>query len=215
MIMICSVDCQFFISVLKKLHPRATCHQSLQNNCCIGSFSCCFGAKVCAYGKCSLICVSAETHSISWILATLEIAPLLCVSSCCRRSFFPLLPVRNLMEVLVGMSDLLMLWSAGTLRMSQKCSCCVFIRFRLPLAVVHYSEPCIDGQLCGLVAQCEHTIPSAHIVVFTSVMSEVLWRRADLCALAEPVCYGKCPSTTVLWVRFFALPSRRNISITH
>lgn len=89
MIMICSVDCQFFISVLKKLHPRATCHQSLQNNCCIGSFSCCFGAKVCAYGKCSLICVSAETHSISWILATLEIAPLLCVSSCCRRSFFP------------------------------------------------------------------------------------------------------------------------------
>lgn len=30
--------------------------------------------------------------------------------------FFPLLPMRNLMEVLVGTSDLLMLWSAGMLR---------------------------------------------------------------------------------------------------
>lgn len=51
----------------------------------------------------------------------------------------------------------------------------------------------------------EHTIPSAHIVVFTSVMSEVLRLRADLCALAEPMCNGKCPSITILWVRFFAI----------
>lgn len=30
-----------------------------------------------------------------------------------------------------------------------------------------------------------------------------LWLRADLCALAEPLSYRKCPIITILWVRFF------------
>lgn len=109
----------------RKLHPKATCHRSLQNNHCVVAFSCCFGAKVCACGERSLICVSAGMHSTSrlqpesmLLLCELELPYIL--------FFFPFAANEEFNGSVGGhirFIDTVVSWNA------QKYSCCVFIRF--------------------------------------------------------------------------------------
>lgn len=204
--MICSVDValQLFISVLKKASPESDQPQEFTEQLFCFFFLCFQFSGLCPRRALIDLSECRDTQQIMDSSYSVEIMALLCVSSCCCRSCFPSAANEEFNGSVGGhvrFIDAVVSW---------KCSCCVFILLRPPLAVVHYSEPCVDGQLCALVGFYERTIPSAHIGVFTSVLSELYG--------SELICVhqlSQCVTENVPALLFYGSDFLRDISFTH